>query len=392
MYIMVLLNYILGYVTITVEGYFIERFINICNSKRILLWGIKRKKSSIITTKIGIKDFKRIKDVAKTTKCKIQINEKKGLPFILHKYRKRKIFLIMIILISFSIFVTSNYIWNIEIIGLSRISDEEIINTLKENGIDLGTKKKDINTKEIINNIRLQRNDIAWIGIDITGTNLKVEIVETDEKPEIIDEEICNIVATKDGIITKIIAENGTAQVKEGDVIKKGDILIGGWIEGKYTGTRYVHSKGTVEARVWYSKKEKKYFKATEEVETGTLENKYKININNFEINLYKSIPKFEKYDTINENKKFKIFSNFYLPIQIEKTTYIEKQEQEKNYGTEECREILIQKIEEELLKEIENEENILNKQINENVTDDYIEIEMIYEVIEEIGTNEKMI
>ena len=331
MYIMVLLNYILGYVTITVEGYFIERFINICNSKKILLWGIKRKKSSIMTTKIGIKDFKRIKDVAKTTKCKIQINEKKGLPFILHKYRKRKIFLIMIILISFSIFVTSNYIWNIEIVGLDKISNEEIINTLKENGIDLGTKKKDINTKEIINNIRLQRNDIAWIGIDITGTNLKVEIVEADEKPEIIDEEeICNIVATKDGIITKIIAEDGTAQVKEGDIIKEGDILIGGWIEGKYTGTRYVHSKGTVEARVWYSKKEKKYFKTTEEVETGTSENKYKININNFEINLYKSIPKFEKYDTINENKKFKIFSNFYLPIQIEKTTYIEKQEQEK--------------------------------------------------------------
>ena len=53
---------------------------------------------------------------------------------------------------------------------------------------------------------------------------------------------------------------------------------------------------------------------------------------------------------------------------------------------------MLVQEIEEELLKEIENEENILNKQINENVADDYIEIEIIYEVIEEIGTNEKII
>ena len=76
-------------------------------------------------------------------------------------------------------------------------------------------------------------------------------------------------------------------------------------------------------------KKEKKYFKTTEERETGNSKNKYKININNFKINLYKSIPNFEKCDTINENKKFKIFSNFYLPIQIEKTTYIEKQEVE---------------------------------------------------------------
>ena len=46
---------------------------------------------------------------------------------------------------------------------------------------------------------------------------------------------------------------------KHGDVVQKGTILIGGWIEGKYTGTRYVHAKGEVEAKVWYSKKEKIY-------------------------------------------------------------------------------------------------------------------------------------
>ena len=57
---------------------------------------------------------------------------------------------------------------------------------------------------------------------------------------------------------------------------------------------------------------------------------------------------------------------------------------------SEECREYLQQKLEKELLEEIETK-NILNKQINENVTDEYIEIEIIYEVIEEIGTNEKL-
>ncbi len=331
MHLMVLLNYIMGYVTITVEGYFIERFINICNNNKILLWGMKRKKSSILIAKIGIQDFKKIKEIVRATKCKVKINDKKGLPFTIYKYRKRKIFLIMILLVVISIFITSNYIWNIEIVGLNKISNEEIIQNLKENGIDIGTKKKSINAKQIINNIRLERDDIAWIGLDIQGTNLKVEIVENKEKPEIIDEnDICNIVAQKDGVITKIVTKNGTAIVKEGDVVRKGDILIQGKLEGQYTGTRYVHSEGTVEAEVWYSKKEKKYFKNSEEVETGASESKYKININNFKINLYKSLPNFEKYDTINKKKKIKIFSNFYLPIEIEKTTYIEKEDREK--------------------------------------------------------------
>lgn len=43
MFLKILLYYILGYVNISVEGYFIERFINICISKKIILWNLKGK-------------------------------------------------------------------------------------------------------------------------------------------------------------------------------------------------------------------------------------------------------------------------------------------------------------------------------------------------------------
>ena len=44
MFIKILLKYILGYVRITVEGYYIERFINICTTSKILIWNLKRNK------------------------------------------------------------------------------------------------------------------------------------------------------------------------------------------------------------------------------------------------------------------------------------------------------------------------------------------------------------
>ena len=69
MYFKILLSYVLGYVNIEVEGYFIERFINICNSKKIFLWNMKRKHSTIIRVNIGIRDFKRIKKIAKKRKA-----------------------------------------------------------------------------------------------------------------------------------------------------------------------------------------------------------------------------------------------------------------------------------------------------------------------------------
>ncbi len=393
MFFKILINYILGYVNISVEGYFIERFINICISKNILLWNLKRKKSSFLYANVGMRDFRKLKQIAKKTKCRIKIETKKGIPFLLHKYKKRKIFLISLLVILIGIFGISNFLWNIEITGNETINTDEILQLLNDNDVKLGKLKQKIDTKQIISNIRLQRDDIAWIGMKIHGTNLLVEIVEADKKPDIINEqEYCNIISQKEGIITKINAANGTALVKQDDIVKKGDILIAGWLEGKYTGTRYVHAKGDIQAKVWYSKKEKMALKTHIEEQTGNEEKSYYIKINNFQINLLKRLPKFENYDTINENKKLKIFSNFYLPIEYGKNTYKEQTKKNITYSKEEAKNILIEKLEKELKEEIENTDNIVNTQMNFKENEDEIEVELIYEVLENIGTKEKLI
>lgn len=222
MFVKIIMYYLLGYATISVEGYFIERFINICISKNILLWNMKRKKSSFLFTNIAIKDFKKIKQIAKTTKCHVKIEKKKGLPFLLHRYKKRKIFIGLLIAITLIIFGLSNFVWNIEITGENNISKEELLNELNQYGLKTGILKTKVNTKEIINNIRLNRDDIAWIGMKIKGTNIIVEVVEADKKPDIVNEnEYCNIVSDKEGVITKINVQNGTALIKVGDIVTK---------------------------------------------------------------------------------------------------------------------------------------------------------------------------
>ena len=393
MYLKILLNYILGYVNIKVEGFFIERFINICISKKILLWNIKRKKSTIMYANIGINDYKKLKPIAKKTKSKISIQNKKGLPFVVHKYRKRKIFVGLLAVIFIALFVMSKFIWNIEIKGNNQISKAEILEELNKQGLKIGAYKGKINSNSIINRVRLDRNDIAWMGIDLEGTNAIVEIKETSKAPEIIDEnEYCNIVSNKEGMITKINVQNGTAVVKEGDIVKQGDILVQGYLEGKYTGIRYVHAKADIEAKIWYSKKEKVFLKQQIQVPTGATEEKYTLNINNFKINFYKTLSKFENYDTINENKKLMLFSNFYLPIELIKKTNCEYKYEEKIYTEEELTQITQEKIEKELEKEIVQTENIINKQTNIYPNEDYIEVEVIYEVLENIGSKDKII
>ena len=393
MYIKICLGYILGYLRINVEGYFIERFINNCLNNGIFLWKIKRKKSTNLVCNISISEFKKIKEILKKNRCKVKILKKKGLPFFINKYKKRKIFLVFLLIIFTIIITLSNFIWNINIEGLEKIDKSELMQVLNENGLYTGKSKIGLDTKEIINQIRLDRDDIAWIGIELKGTNAVVKVVEADSKPEIInEEEYCNIVATKDGVITKIKAQNGTPLVKEGNLVRKGTVLVAGWFEGKYTGTRYVHANGEVQAKVWYTQTEKVYLKEQKKEETGEVENKYSVKINNFQINFNKTLSKFEKYDTIEETKKLKLFSNFYLRLEMVKTTYKEYKDTEIEYTLEEAKNIGIERAKEKLDAQIENTNNITDEQINVKENNDFVEVEVIYEVEEDIGTKEKIV
>ena len=257
MYLQRIQSAINGYVCISVEGYYIEKFINVCKNNGIYLENLNRIQSTIIKANVPVKEYKKVAKIAKSNNCKIKIQEKKGLPFFLNKYRKRKIFAISLLMLISTLAVFSNFIWNIEVRGNIKITEAEILQIVESEGLEIGKLKNKVDAKKIVDKIRLKRSDISWVGIKISGTNAIIEVVESDAIPKIIDkDEYCNIISKKDALIVSANAQNGTLQVKEGDVVKAGSILIGGWLEGKYTGTRYVHATGEVTAKVWYSKKQ----------------------------------------------------------------------------------------------------------------------------------------
>ncbi len=389
----IFINYMQGFVDIVVEGFYIERFMNICANQQIFLWNVKKEKETLLYARVGIKDFKRLRYICKKTDCKVKICRKIGIPFILNRYKKRKIFVGLLVILILLVISLSNFVWNIEVTGNNTIPTEEILSIVNSNGSLIGKMKGKIDTKQIINQLRLQRDDLAWVGIELQGTNMLIKVEEADLKPEVIDEsEYCNIVAKKPGMVLKISAQNGTPLVNQYDIVKEGDILIGGWIEGKYTGTRYVHAQGDVQAKVWYTNKQKVLLKEIKKEETGEIENKYSVKINNFQINLYKTLSKFENYDTIEKNKKMKIFSNFYLPIELITYTNKEYKNYEVTYTLEEAKNIGISRAEVELQKEIEDVKNVVDKHVNVYENPEYVEVEVTYEVQEGIGTKEKVV
>ena len=82
MYLKILIYYIFGYLNVVVEGFFIEKFINMCISKRIFFWGTNRRKSTIFSANIGVSNYREVVKIAKKCNCTIKINKKRDLPFI----------------------------------------------------------------------------------------------------------------------------------------------------------------------------------------------------------------------------------------------------------------------------------------------------------------------
>ncbi len=395
MFIKKIYMFFAGYLTIVVEGFFLERFLNLCRQNEIFLKDLEiLEHGTYIKVKVLKSDFKTIRHIAKKTKCKVCIKRKFGVPFFINRYKKRKIFAIAIIVIAIFVFVLTRFIWNVEIVGNEMIEDEEIRKIVSEYGIEKGKIKGNINTEKISNLIRLNREDISWIGIVIKGTNAIVTVEESIEIPEIINKnENFNIVAMEDSVISKIIVRSGTAKVKVGDEVKKGDILVEGVMEGLNTGTRNVYADADVFGLKIFTKERKETFVQNEKIETGKKKEKKEICINNFAINFNKSLLNFENYDTISTRKKIKIFAGFYLPFEIKNTTYIEYEIKQKVFSNEELISKIERKLEEDMESEFElskYEEKYKKRDLYTNIEDDGITVKLVYEIRQKIGIKDE--
>ncbi|MDR1391980.1 MAG: sporulation protein YqfD [Clostridiales bacterium] len=388
MFLINFVGYVKGYIIASIEGIFLERFINICMRRRIFLWNINKVNDFKILAKINIKDFKRIREVALKTKCKIKISKRFGLPFLLSRYKKRKFTLIGFFLFLIILWYLSTHVTGIIITGNEVLQRSELIHELKNFGISKGTDIKKINTLEIENKIMTKRDDIAWIGLNIQGSKLYLEIKERNEIIPKIDENVpCNIIATKDGVIESFEIRNGKQIAKIGSAVIQGDILVSGIIECENSTTRYVHSFGEVYAKTWYKKNDNFPMEYLEKINTGKITKKLSLGTPKLKINFYtnKKIP-YTFYEKIEEKNNIKLLEKIFPNFYIFKNTFFEQEEVLKNRNEQETVEFGTKIIKKQLKEEIPEKAKVTCININHKNIENIINVEVEYECIENIA------
>ncbi|MCL2285846.1 MAG: sporulation protein YqfD [Firmicutes bacterium] len=324
-------QYAKGYVRIKITGFGLERFMNMAAFRGVYLWDVQRTPDGV-ELNVTIKGFEMLKGCARKTMCRTRIIQKNGLPFLLHRYRKRKLLMGGVAFFVLGLFFLSSFVWRIEIEGNETLSHNTVMVFLEEQGLRVGAPKFRLSDKRLQQSLLTNFTEISWANVHTRGTRTVVQLAEALPPQEIINRQIpTHVVAAAEGLITNVITWSGAPIVKQGDVVREGEMLISGILELEPdtpgTPLVYVHAYAEVWARRYYPIEFTVPFTYSEKFFTGqtaTTRSLQLLFLKNKRITLPRGGNTFTSYDKITTHHQPGVSGNYPLPVVLAVTHYRE--------------------------------------------------------------------
>ncbi len=226
-----LIRWFHGYVYISLTGRQVNRFLNLCSRNDIHIWNITQDLERFIRGHIRLKDFFYLKPFLRKTKTHLRIIGKHGYPFWCYRHPHLKWFPAFILAFACIIVYSNTLIWNIQIQGNEKVSEQELLQFLAEQKIEVGQKISEVDCSQIEYTIRQNYSELGWVSVYVDQTKLCIDVRESlyDEYPFDTDEaQRYDFIANKDAYIYSMITRTGKAVVSEGMHVKKGETLVEG--------------------------------------------------------------------------------------------------------------------------------------------------------------------
>jgi similar to stage IV sporulation protein len=386
-----------GYVTISVIGNKPELFFQLCAQKGVPVWNVKKTALDNCQGNVKINDVNKVKKIRKNTNYKIRFIQKKGIPFYISRFKRRKELLIGIVLSIMLVLFLSNIIWEVKVTGVPKDIEEKITKQLDSYGVHSGAWKFSIESPNDIQK-RLVEDipELLWVGVDQKGTTYSLEGVEK----VIIEEEKAegprHLVATKKGVIKNMYVTEGIPQVSVNDYVEPGDILVSGVItdaenesgdKAEEKEAQYVAAEGEITATTWYEVEVTIPLQTRSGVITGAQEKKYYFRIGNMQVPVWGFIePDYNAVHRDIEEKPIN-FLKWELPFSFVEMTLNEMLYREEERTKEEAIKIGIEQAKNELTLQLGQDAEILSEKVLQETTDNgKVKVNLYINVEEDIA------
>lgn len=141
------------------------------------------------------------------------------------------------------------FLWDIEVTGNELLSCAEIEQELALAGLSRGAFLPRVDADRVAGDLRLADARLAYVKVNLRGTVASVQVREAKISPPETVPSPAHLVAAKDGVITLPLVFEGQCLVREGEIVRAGQLLASGLIPSENNGTRVTRAAGQVLAR-----------------------------------------------------------------------------------------------------------------------------------------------
>lgn len=371
-----MINYIRGYYVITVEGINTEKLLNTLIRSQVNIYDVKRLSNTKIEFKVDRKDIRKLKNIYRSNKFDVKVKQKMGLPFLARKVYKHKGMWICAIISLFLLMSTSLFVTDVYIQAPEGINKTSVRKELEKVGVKPGVYKKSIDRKEVRDYIMGEFNDIAYVSINVKGTNIFVTVTKKDESlKEKKETNYCNVIAKKNGIIDKVIPRSGNQVANTGDIVREGDVLVSG------ANTKSIPE---VWAVTFYESKQTANYIEQTKVRTGNKKTVYTVSFYDKKYTFRRNID-YKNYEIENKDYQLKL-GDYTFPVKIKASTFHEVNIKEVKQDKEDVKESLKQKALKDLEYKIPVDARYKDVKHQYKIKDDKLEYIVTVETLENIA------
>lgn len=326
-------------------------------------------------------DASQVKKLKKIVGYRFRKIHESGIYAFFDYFKQKWLIFAGLILFCFFLFLFSHIMVSVQVIHSNKEIRELVTKALDQYGIRKLTLKKDFGEISQIKEQILKDfpDQLEWLEIEVSGMKYVVRIEEriiTKQEPK---KERCHLIATKSGIVKKMIFSVGDAKVAVNDFVKEGDILVSGELIANEVVTGNVCATGEVFGEVWYTTNVSIPLNYEEKEETGKV--RYNLEWSKGSLNHLIFRPRLKNY--VDEKKE--LFSLFGIPISFVKQKEVNVTP--KVYTEEEALEKALQLVDEKFNMKLSEKEEILSKNVlKKQVNNSTMEVEVFVSIIEQIS------
>lgn len=240
------------YRAVTAEGLNLGRFVRQAGEADIRLKAVRRRSATCISALVRECELPRLKEIAYAGGWKLTAGHRHGMGRGIQWVGGRWLAVSALCAALAALVICSQVVWSVEVEG-GGAYQADILGAVYEMGIQPPLLRRQVDLGALRDALEWRYPRLAWVECGWRGTALVIRPADGALPDAAQAEHAMDVVAARDGVISRIVTVAGTPVVQPGDVVRAGEVLIRGE-ERTYEGAvKPVAARGSVTARVWRS-------------------------------------------------------------------------------------------------------------------------------------------